>query len=164
MEEDRRLSAESGESESDASWQKISPEESVATDASKGSEGSEFEAEQFRKELNELRESVDRLNAGFNSIKRRFLVGIATGLGTVIGATIVVSLLAFLLRPLANIEILRPGIESIIEIMDEERERQESEESGAAPNQKVGDEADLPRGNALPDQATSELQGDPPEE
>lgn len=155
MEKDPKLEAGNGDEAQDARWEQVSSEDSIEEDEGAGKE---FDPTEFRKELKDLRDSVDRLNAGFNSIKRRFLVGIAMGLGTVVGATIVVSLLAILLRPLANIEMLRPSVESLIEMMDEERERKDSEEdSVVAASQKTGDEADLPRSDSDPEDETSEL-------
>lgn len=105
------------------------PVEIESTTAEETEVSEQLDSEQMRRELADLRESIDRLNTGFNSIPRRFLVGVATGLGTVVGATIVVSILVFLLRPLANIEMFRPSVESVIEMMDEERERKDAERS-----------------------------------
>lgn len=72
-------------------------------------------------ELRTQNEALQKLASAFASFKIRFLMGIVTGLGTVIGATVVVSLLAFLLRPLANAEVIGPFIGDIIESVEDGR-------------------------------------------
>lgn len=48
----------------------------------------------------------------------RFMLGVVSGFGAVIGATIVVALLVYILSKLATIELLRPFIEQIIDIVN----------------------------------------------
>lgn len=61
--------------------------------------------------VNSLIESLDKLTIETNklaSFKRRFLLGLVMGLGSVIGATILVALVAYILSLFANFGIF-PG-------------------------------------------------------
>ena len=48
----------------------------------------------------------------FNSLRLRFLIGITSGFGYVVGASVVVSLVLLILTKLAEIGVLRPWIEA----------------------------------------------------
>lgn len=52
------------------------------------------------------------------SFKKRFVAGLWTGLGTVIGATVMVSLLVLMLRPLGNINWISPIVNRVIEDLE----------------------------------------------
>ncbi|MCC6643527.1 hypothetical protein IT411_02155 [Candidatus Peregrinibacteria bacterium] len=52
-----------------------------------------------------------------NSFKQKVIGALITGFGTVIGATVLVALLIFLLTQLASIEMIRPMVQSIVEIV-----------------------------------------------
>lgn len=52
------------------------------------------------------------------SLKTKFLQGMAGGLGTVVGATVLVALVLFILNQFASIEILEPIVHRVIEIID----------------------------------------------
>lgn len=52
------------------------------------------------------------IHAG-NSLRQKFIAALLTGFGTVIGATLLVAIFIFILTQLASIEILRPVVESI---------------------------------------------------
>ena len=49
------------------------------------------------------------------SFRRRVLAGIWTGLGTVFGATVVVSFLIIALRPLTKLEWIKPVVGKVID-------------------------------------------------
>ncbi len=65
------------------------------------------EMKRFRKEL-----------AKGNSAHRKFWMGVATGFGTVIGATLIVAIALFILTQLASIEIIKPFVEQIVHIVE----------------------------------------------
>jgi Domain of unknown function (DUF5665) len=72
----------------------------------------------YQKEiLHELKKIKIALDGG-NSFKRKFLMGIVGGFGTVVGATVVVSLLILVLNQFAQFQILEPLVRNIIEIVD----------------------------------------------
>lgn len=52
-----------------------------------------------------------------NSLEQKFISALITGFGTVIGATLLVALLIFLLSKLATIESLKPFVEQIVDIV-----------------------------------------------
>lgn len=53
-----------------------------------------------------------------NSSHRRFWMGVAGGFGTVIGATVVVAVVLFILTKLASIEVIKPFVEQIVHIVE----------------------------------------------
>lgn len=59
--------------------------------------------------IKELRDS--------NSLRRKLIGALLTGFGTVIGATLLVAILIFILTQLASIEVLRPLVESIVNMV-----------------------------------------------
>lgn len=66
-----------------------------------------------------LSEEIKKLNNNFKKttmIRYRLLFGIVEGFGGVIGATIVVSIVIFVLNRLENIDFLRPLVESILNL------------------------------------------------
>lgn len=66
--------------------------------------------------IEKLHTAIERVEKAFApTLFRRFLFGIATGFGTVIGATFVFSLLILILRPLENLDLTRPIVEAIRE-------------------------------------------------
>ena len=52
-----------------------------------------------------------------NSFLRKFLLALVTGLGTVIGATLLIALLVYILSQLATFEVLKPFVQSIVDIV-----------------------------------------------
>jgi diacylglycerol kinase len=52
-----------------------------------------------------------------NAYRYKFLAGLLTGLGTVLGATVLVAILIFILTQLATIEVIKPFIENIVDIV-----------------------------------------------
>lgn len=52
-----------------------------------------------------------------NSFKQKFIGALITGFGTVIGATILVALLVFILSQLASIELIRPLVQDIVNVV-----------------------------------------------
>jgi len=52
-----------------------------------------------------------------NSFKNKFIGGLLTGLGTVLGATLLVALVLYVLAQLASIEMIRPFVEEIAGIV-----------------------------------------------
>lgn len=70
------------------------------------------------RELKILNQNVEQLNKR-QAFKNRFFAGIFQGFGTVIGATLLVSLTLFLLRQLANVDIIEPLVSRILEIINE---------------------------------------------
>lgn len=56
-----------------------------------------------------------------NAFRYKFLGGLLTGLGTVLGATLLVAIVIFILSQLATIEIIKPFIENITDIVQNTR-------------------------------------------
>ena len=52
-----------------------------------------------------------------NSFKQKFVGALISGFGTVIGATLLVALLIFILSQLASIELIRPLVQNIVEVV-----------------------------------------------
>lgn len=83
----------------------------------------------------ELREALDRLTTRVEEqnkllkqfvesqthFSKRLVAGLWTGLGTVLGATVVVSLLIFALRPLARVDWVGPIVNRVIDSLDRRR-------------------------------------------
>lgn len=72
------------------------------------------EEQSLIKELHLLRQEL-RLA---NSWKHRLLWAVITGFGTVMGATVVVALVLFILAQLATIEVIRPFVEWVVHIVE----------------------------------------------
>jgi hypothetical protein len=70
--------------------------------------------QQLYAEMRALRQEV----RNSNSFWQKFIGGILAGFGTVIGATLVVAFLIYLLTQLASIEWLKPLVEEIVKIVD----------------------------------------------
>ncbi|MGL5830522.1 MAG: DUF5665 domain-containing protein [Candidatus Altimarinota bacterium] len=56
-----------------------------------------------------------------NSFRNKFFGGLLTGLGTVLGATLLVAIVIFILSQLATIEIIKPFVENIADIVQNAR-------------------------------------------
>ncbi len=70
--------------------------------------------------LENLSQQIHRWNkelTAANSFRNKFIGGLLTGFGTVLGATLLVALLVFILSQLASIELIRPFIEEITHIV-----------------------------------------------
>lgn len=65
-------------------------------------------------ELVLLRRSIDRNTLAVQSVRRRFFFGLVNGFGAVIGATILVSIVLWILRPFSNTWFLGPFVKSVI--------------------------------------------------
>lgn len=70
-------------------------------------------------ELALLRRSIDRNTIAVQSVRRRFFFGLVNGFGAVIGATILVSLTLWILRPFSETWFLGPFVKSIIHEVEE---------------------------------------------
>jgi hypothetical protein len=70
---------------------------------------------------------IERLNALLENQNRRLgwrgnlRAGLLIGLGSVVGATVLVSLLALVLRPFASVEFFRPYVEQTIKELERDR-------------------------------------------
>lgn len=74
---------------------------------------SETPNKQLIRELRALNEQL----AYLNSWKTKFLTGVITGFATVVGATLVVALVIFILTQLATIQWLKPFVEEVVNIV-----------------------------------------------
>ncbi len=77
------------------------------------------------KAIETLNERIDRQNsllAGFiksqTSFKTRLIAGLWTGLGTVLGATVVVSGIILVLKPLAKVDWISPIVDKVINALE----------------------------------------------
>jgi hypothetical protein len=52
------------------------------------------------------------------SFRRRVIAGLWTGLGTVVGATVMVSVLVLALKPLANVQWISPIVKKVIDDLE----------------------------------------------
>ncbi len=72
--------------------------------------------------LNERIEKQNTLLAAFlqnqSSFKGRIVAGLWTGLGTVLGATVVVSGIVLMLKPLAKIDWISPIVDKVISALE----------------------------------------------
>jgi hypothetical protein len=66
--------------------------------------------------IREIRELTKEVRLS-NSFWRKFLLALLTGLGTVIGATVLVAVLIFFLSQLASFDFLRPFVQDIVQIV-----------------------------------------------
>lgn len=73
------------------------------------------------KRLNELLERQNRLEERRLDWKTSLRHGLLVGLGSVIGATILVSLFVWLLRPFQRVDFIRPAVERVLDDLDRER-------------------------------------------
>ncbi|GMV89267.1 MAG: hypothetical protein AMXMBFR81_21980 [Chthonomonas sp.] len=79
--------------------------------------------------IERLSGQIERLNTLLEKQNRRLgwqgslRAGLLIGLGSVVGATVLVSLLALFLRPFANVEFFRPYVEQTIKDLERDRER-----------------------------------------
>jgi type IV secretory pathway TrbD component len=68
--------------------------------------------------MNRLAAALERANPRpWRLMGRSFLVGIATGLGATVGATVVLGLLGWALNGLGYFEVFKPGVEVIRRIL-----------------------------------------------
>ena len=72
------------------------------------------EEQSLIKELHLLRQELRMAN----SWKHRLLWAVITGFGTVMGATVVVAIVLFILAQLASIELIRPFVEWVVHIVE----------------------------------------------
>ncbi len=73
--------------------------------------------EDIVKELKLLRRDFKKYSSQ-ETFKRRFLMSLVTGFGTVLGATLLVSLLVVVIRPFSNVKILEPIVKQVISIVE----------------------------------------------
>lgn len=81
------------------------------------SENPEAQEAVLTRELHLLRKELHLAN----SWKHKLLFGILTGFGTVMGATVVVALVLYILAQLATIEFFRPVVEWVVQIVQSSR-------------------------------------------
>lgn len=74
-------------------------------------------------EMSALRESVEK-NTRVFKLPYRFAMGLFTGLGTVFGATILVSVVIYLLKPFASIDMFKPFVNQVIEIVERRKPKE----------------------------------------
>ncbi len=72
------------------------------------------EEQSLIKELHLLRQELRIAN----SWKQRLLWAVIAGFGTVMGATVVVAVVLFILAQLASIELIRPFVEWVVHIVE----------------------------------------------
>ena len=77
------------------------------------SNSNQHNALHLAKEITLLRQEIQKSN----SFLQKFFAGLLTGLGTVLGATVLLALLIYLLSQLATFEWLKPFVEQIVEIV-----------------------------------------------
>ncbi len=75
--------------------------------------------------IDTLNKRIDRQNellAAYlknqSSIRSRMVAGLWTGLGTVLGATVLVSILVLMLKPLAKIDWISPIVDRVIDALE----------------------------------------------
>ena len=73
--------------------------------------------EEILKELKLIRKDLKKTSELFN-LKRKLISSMVGGFGTVLGATVLISLLIFILSQLATIQILEPIVTAVITIVD----------------------------------------------
>lgn len=82
-------------------------------------------------DFHKIRLELEHLNKNFkkviqySSFKARFLAGMMTGLGGVIGATLLLSILLFILQQVATIKWLEPLVKEVISIVENTKEDSE---------------------------------------
>ncbi len=97
--------------------------------------------EELLKELRRLQDVVRSNTLAQTSLRMRFVTGVAGGFGTVIGATLVVSILIWMLKSFATIEILRPAVDEISKMVEgrnsKDRTRTEEQRSDRPKDQRL---------------------------
>lgn len=68
-------------------------------------------------EFRALRKAFEENTVAQTSIKNRFIGGLATGFGSVIGATVLVSLAVFILKQFASVDILKPFVMEVTKMV-----------------------------------------------
>ncbi len=68
-------------------------------------------------EIKQLNQQFQKNNKNQSNFLRFLLIGMMQGFGTIIGATILVALFLFLLRPFTNVNWIRPYVDQIIQII-----------------------------------------------
>lgn len=80
----------------------------------------ELEIEEHEALIHEFKSLRKELHT-YNSWSQRLLLAVITGFGTVMGATVVVALIVYILTQLASIEMLKPFVENIVNIVEKSR-------------------------------------------
>lgn len=101
------------------------------TDRPPSSEGEELPLE---RELRLLRDALDRNTRAQISLRRRFLIGLVQGLGAVLGATVLLSLVLGLLRPFTSLDVVGPIVERVMKILEEHQTESRMPGSSAPPS------------------------------
>lgn len=68
--------------------------------------------------LNELKKLNSKLKQNY-TFRKRFAMGVINGFGTVIGATVLVSLALLLLKQFATIDFVEPIVDRIIDVVEQ---------------------------------------------
>jgi hypothetical protein len=63
-------------------------------------------------------QALEELTAVQGSFRKRLVAGLWTGFGTVLGATVMVSVLVIVLKPLANVQWISPIVHRVIEDLE----------------------------------------------
>jgi len=73
--------------------------------------------------LNELKGIKDILKSKRETLKQKFIGSVVSGFGAVVVATILVSLFLVILRLFTSVEILKPTVTRIIDIVDQTKKK-----------------------------------------
>ncbi len=126
--------------------------------------------EEISKEAKEDREEQLRLMRENNLLIRRqikdnnnwtliLLRGMVMGLGAAVGATVILSLAVWMIRPLQGIEPIKPAVERLVETLEKlerhrpgggviDEETAKARGSSTEPIERVGSEPDSPKGSS----------------
>lgn len=78
---------------------------------------------QLSETLLQLNKTLANLESQLNpTLSRRFIQGVVTGFGTVVGATILVSLIVWMAQPLTQIDRVGPTLERVLDDLLKKRQ------------------------------------------
>ncbi|HMS53806.1 MAG TPA: DUF5665 domain-containing protein [Fimbriimonadaceae bacterium] len=78
--------------------------------------------------LARLERTLSRLEDHLNpSLRRRFLQGMVSGFGTVVGATLLVSLIVWVAQPFTQIDRVGPALERVLDDLLKKRSSDQAE-------------------------------------
>ncbi len=94
----------------------IKPPE-VASDLSNENKSIEQLSIQLLQDVKQLNQHFQKNNKNQNNFLRFLVIGMMQGFGTILGATILVALFLYLLRPFTNVDWIRPYVDQVIQII-----------------------------------------------
>ena len=74
--------------------------------------------ESLNQRLDRQNKLLDAYVKNQSSFKGRFIAGLWTGLGTVLGATVLVSMLILMLKPLSKVDWISPIVNRVIDALE----------------------------------------------